>query len=237
MRWISRAKGLTRRQALAGLAAIGGGTVIAHSGFGAAEERPAGLLPGKACLLTPKTIQGPFYFDPNLIRPDITEGKPGAPLKVVLQVVEAKDCAKIAGLRVDLWQADGLGAYSGYKDQETGASTEGQTFLRGTQFTDADGKASFATIYPGWYPGRTPHLHFKVFLDAESVLIGQLYFPDDVTDKIYAGSAPYSERKTRDTTNATDYFFKRDHGADTLCSLAEEGGSYAATLLVGVNRA
>jgi hypothetical protein len=76
-----------------------------------------------------------------------------------------------------------------------------------------------------------------VFLAEASELVGQLYFPDDVTDKIYAGAAPYSERKEHDTTNATDYFFKRDHGAETLCSLAEEGGSYTATLLDGVNRA
>ena len=86
--------------------------------------------------------------------------------------------------------------------QETG-STRGETFLRGTQFTDADGQVRFATIYPGWYPGRTPHIHFKVFLDAVSLVIGQLYFPDPVTEHVYATLPPYRERQAeRDTLTA-----------------------------------
>ena len=61
------------------------------------------------CILTPEAVEGPFYFDPKLVRADITEGREGAPLALALQVVPATDCAAIKGVRVDLWHADGLG--------------------------------------------------------------------------------------------------------------------------------
>jgi protocatechuate 3,4-dioxygenase beta subunit len=119
----------------------------------------------KVCVLTPEAVEGPFYFDAKLVRSDITEGKEGSPLVLTLQIVEAKDCAAIPEARVDIWHADGLGLYSGYADQDSG-SAEGETFLRGTQLTGADGEVRFNTIYPGWYPGRTPHIHFKAFVES-----------------------------------------------------------------------
>ena len=188
----------------------------------------------KLCVLTPEAEEGPFYFDPELVRADITEGKQGAPLKLALQVVEAKDCTAIKDARIDIWHADGLGAYSGFARQATG-STKGQTFLRGTQFTDGDGQASFATIYPGWYPGRTPHVHFKVFLEGGKILTGQLYFPDLITNRVYAELPPYRERRgERDTLNTSDGIFRDEGGAQTLVNLKEENGAYLASLVIGV---
>ena len=88
---------------------------------------------------------------------------------------------------MDVWHADGMGLYLGYSPPETG-SANGETFLRGTQFTGADGEVRFNTIYPGWYPGRTPHLHFKVFIGNSNVITGQLYFPEHITEHVYAAS-------------------------------------------------
>jgi protocatechuate 3,4-dioxygenase beta subunit len=82
------------------------------------------------CVLTPEATEGPFYFDPKLVRSDITEGKQGAPLVLTIQIVEANDCTPLQDARVDVWQADGLGLYSGYAGQETG-STKGETFPAG----------------------------------------------------------------------------------------------------------
>jgi protocatechuate 3,4-dioxygenase beta subunit len=130
--------------------------------------------------------------------------------------------------------------YSGYRGQgDDGVSTRGQTFLRGTQLTGADGQVRFATIYPGWYPGRTPHIHFKVLLDAASLVTGQLYFPDDLSARIYAGRSPYNERKAkRDIlANTEDFIFQDQGGADTLVNVKEEGGSYLASLVIGVDHA
>ena len=231
--------GLTRRAALTGVAAtLGVGLAAGKAASARAEQRLAATLPGaKMCILTPEAMEGPFYFDPKLVRADIAEGHEGAPLALALQVVSATDCAAIKNVRVDLWHADGLGMYSGYRGQgDDGVSTRGQTFLRGTQFSDAGGQARFATIYPGWYPGRTPHIHFKVLLDAKSLVTGQLYFPDDLSTRIYAGNAPYRERKAkRDMlANEEDFIFQDQGGADTLVSVKEEGGSYRASLIIGV---
>jgi protocatechuate 3,4-dioxygenase beta subunit len=229
---------LTRRQALTGTAATAAAALaLGSSGHACAKERIAAALPdAKVCLLTPEAVQGPFYFDPKLVRADITEGKPGAPLKLTLRVVEVRDCANTEGARVDVWHSDGLGVYSGYADQETG-STKGETFLRGTQFTGADGQVRFDTIYPGWYPGRTPHIHFKILLDAQGLVTGQLYFPDPLTEHIYATLSPYRERKAeRDTMNANDGIFRRQGGAETLCKVTEEGSSYIASLVIGIDR-
>ena len=96
----------------------------------------------------------------------------------------------------------------------------------------------FATIYRGWYPGRTPHIHFKVFVDERNLITGQLYFPEPVTEQVYAMASPYRERKAeRDTSNATDFIFREQGGADTLVTLKREGGSYLASLVIGIDRA
>lgn len=227
-------RNVTRRQALSGAAATVS-AILAWSA-GNAQTAESAKPGGRVCILTPEATQGPFYFDPKLVRSDITEGRPGAPLALTLQVVEAENCASLKAARIDIWHSDGLGVYSGYARQVTG-STEGESFLRGTQFTDADGAVRFTTIYPGWYPGRTPHIHFKVILDDKDLVTGQLYFPDTVSEGIYATLSPYRERKAeRDTFNANDFIFQRQGGAETLTVIEEEGGSYRASLVIGIDR-
>jgi protocatechuate 3,4-dioxygenase beta subunit len=226
---------ITRRKILTNAAGIGTGLFLGRYASAAAKEQSA-QSGTKVCVLTPEATAGPFYFDPNLVRSDITEGKKGAPLLLTLHAVEAKDCAPLQGARVDVWHADGLGLYSGYAGQETG-STKGETFLRGTQFTGADGEVRFNTIYPGWYPGRTPHIHFKVFIDNSNVITGQLYFPEPITKHVYATTLPYRERKEeRDTFNAHDFIFVKQGGSHTIANLTEKDGSYHAGLIIGVER-
>ena len=93
------------------------------------------------------------------------------------------------------------GSYSSGNPEAT-PSDDG-TYLRGAQATDANGVVRFTTIYPGWYPGRTTHIHCKVHLDRRTVLTTQLYFDDNLTDEIYL-LPPYVEHVTRDTRNDTD---------------------------------
>jgi protocatechuate 3,4-dioxygenase beta subunit len=209
-----------------------------RSSAGTAQTNPTGSTRpnGKVCILTPEAVEGPFYFDPKLVRATIAEGKAGAPLTLALQVVEAETCAAFNEARVDIWHCDGLGVYSGYARQETG-SAKGETFLRGTQFAASDGAVRFDTIYPGWYPGRTPHIHFKIILDDKDLVTGQLYFPDPVSEHVYATYSPYRERKQqRDTVNANDFIFLEQRGADTLADTEEAGGSYRASLVIGISR-
>jgi len=158
-----------RRRALVGLSAI---VIAAMSSTRAWAQGP------RSCVLTPEAGEGPFYLDPKLLRSDIISGQPGAPLQLALQVVRVGDCATLANARVDVWHADALGLYSGYEQQSGvgGVSTKaaaGQQYLRGTQFTDPAGNVQFRTIFPSWYGGRTPHVHFKVFL---GVFIGKRRF-------------------------------------------------------------
>jgi protocatechuate 3,4-dioxygenase beta subunit len=229
----------TRRQTLAALATSGAAVLpVPVQAQPAAANR---LLPGaNVCVLTAQEEDGPFYFDPKLQRADITEGKTGVPLGLLLQVVEAHGCAPLKGARIDVWHADAIGYYSGYPGQGDAhdVSTSDQHFLRGTQLTNDEGQASFTTIYPGWYRGRTAHIHCKVFLDDRSVLTTQLYFPDALSEYIYRNIKPYNTRAhERDTVNATDYVI-RVSGNDrtSFCNIREEADRYLASLVIGVDR-
>jgi protocatechuate 3,4-dioxygenase beta subunit len=112
---------------------------------------------------------GPYPLDLtsdlSMFRRDITEGRPGLPLRVELAVVNVNDaCKPVSNARIDVWHTDKEGVYSGYA--QPGANTVGQTFMRGIQITDTDGRASFDTIYPGWYGGRITHIHYQVYLNS-----------------------------------------------------------------------
>jgi protocatechuate 3,4-dioxygenase beta subunit len=180
---------------LIGLSGIVVAAMGAQPARASARDGEGGQTP-RRCVLTPEAGEGPFYLDPKLLRSDITSGKPGAPLQLSLQIVRAGDCATLANARVDVWQADALGLYSGYERQDGvgGISTApavGATFLRGTQLADADGWVRFKTVYPSWYGGRTPHLHFKVFLGDAEVVASQIFFPDEITADVFRTWEPY----------------------------------------------
>src|SRR5207248_7904507 len=103
----------------------------------------------KTCVLSPEMTEGPYYISGEAVRTDITEGHPGTPLRLALTAVDVTTCAPIPNAMIDVWHADAGGNYSGF-----GSTSSNRTFLRGTQVTDASGKAAFSTIYPGWYQGR-----------------------------------------------------------------------------------
>jgi protocatechuate 3,4-dioxygenase beta subunit len=229
---------LSRRQALRSLLLGAAGASLAPTNTQAAG--PAARQPAGVCVLFPQAVEGPYYFDPKLVRSDITDGRVGAPLRLALQVIESGACTPIANARVDVWHADAGGAYSGYSaprgTRDTAAKRE--SYLRGTQMTDAEGRVTFRTIYPGWYPGRTPHIHAKVFLDKRTVLTGQLYFPDDVSARVYRERQPYAARPIADTTNATDALFGsggRD-GGSTVLAVEESSDLIIASLVIAVAR-
>lgn len=179
-----------------------------------------------ACVLTPTLTEGPFYFDAGQIRRDITEGRPGTPLLLALEVVNASSCSPTRDAVVDIWHCDAIGLYSGYGSE----GTAGERFLRGIQATDADGRAEFETIYPGFYRGRTVHIHLKIHLDERTAVTSQLFFPESLNDAVMATS-PYDASGTRDTRNSTDSIFT----SSTVLDVAADGGGYAASLVIGVS--
>jgi protocatechuate 3,4-dioxygenase beta subunit len=228
---------LSRRAAFAALSvpAVNALTSTAR----AAPDADAGRF-RDVCLLTPQSIEGPYYLDPLLVRAQIAEGRAGVPLRIDLRVIDGATCKPSERARVDIWHADAQGIYSGYEGQgdNQNLSTVGQKFLRGTQFTDSEGAVNFETIYPGWYAGRATHIHFKVFVDDRNVLTGQMYFPDAVNEFIYASVPAYANRlKPRAIVNANDRF-ANFHDPDRLsfCAIKEERDRYAVSLILGVNR-
>lgn len=201
---------LGRRQILRGASALG---IFGLARF-AGRDRVAGAnaLPNDdlsdladdprmqaVCSITPAETDGPYYLNLNLYRTNITEGLPGLPLRVFVNVVQASTCAPIPNAVVDIWHCDAAGRYSGFAQQ----GTQGQTFLRGIQNTDVNGMTFFDTIYPGWYPGRTTHIHVKVRPTGTSVLTSQMYFKQRLSTRIYAFS-PYNTHGPSSTTNTQD---------------------------------
>lgn len=120
------------------------------------------------------------------------------------------------------------GSYS-VGDTEAQTTDDG-TYLRGAQVADAKGIVRFTTIYPGWYRGRTTHIHCKVHVDKKTVLTTQLFFDDTLTDAAYT-VAPYSDHTGRDTRNDGDSIFDKSG----LLTVARSGDAYLAALNLGVD--
>ncbi len=195
----------------------------------------AGLAAGNVCMVSPETTEGPYYIDPKLIRADITEGKSGVPLAMTVQVLSA-ECVPLSGARVDIWHCDADGNYSGFARQGSDAAldTEGQTFLRGTLFSDANGVVTFQTIFPGWYRGRATHIHYMIYLDENTVLTSQIFFPQAAIDELYRAVSPYKERAGSPEITNDDDRIARNAGDGAIASLAADGAGYASALVVGV---
>jgi protocatechuate 3,4-dioxygenase beta subunit len=138
---------------------------------------------------------------------------------------------------VDVWQCDATGVYSDVVDTNGLFNTTGKKFLRGYLLTDENGVATFTTIYPGWYTGRTVHIHFKVRTAPDSgqgfAFTSQLYFDDALTDQVYA-KAPYSAKGTRTTRNSGDGIFNQG-GTQLLLDATPDGsGGYVAQFNLGL---
>jgi protocatechuate 3,4-dioxygenase beta subunit len=220
----------TRRSSLARFGGVLlAGLGVAASGTDSSEGAgPAAVASGAVkCVLTPEQTEGPFYLAGEKVRRNIVGGRPGAPLTLRLQVVNASTCKPIPGAAMDVWHCDASGTYSGVEGNNG-------TFLRGIQMTGPHGVATFQTIYPGWYRGRTVHIHVKVHLGSNVVHTGQLYLPDGLTDAVYRG-APYSSRGPRDTRNRQDWIY-RNGGSGSLMSAQRRGSGYVAAITMGVNR-
>jgi protocatechuate 3,4-dioxygenase beta subunit len=170
------------------------------------------------CTLTPATVEGPYWVDERLSRADVTESQPGAQLGLVLGVYDiGAACKPYPGGVVDIWQANALGLYSAEPDQPR-ADTGGETFLRGCQTSAENGRVEFQTIYPGWYEGRTLHIHVRVRTFAEDkttfTFTTQIFFAEETNTAVLATS-PYDQRPDPDTTNATDSIFRPELIATT----------------------
>jgi protocatechuate 3,4-dioxygenase beta subunit len=231
---------LSRREVVALLGSAGAFLLLG--------SRSAGSRAGKSlrrCVVRPASTQGPYYVDEGLNRSDIrsdpTDGsvRQGALLALTLSVstLSKGACAPLEGAVVDLWQCDADGVYSDAKDPRY-FDTIGRKFLRGYQVTDRNGLAKFITIYPGWYPQRTPHIHYKIRSPASASspyeFVGQMYFEERVTDKVYA-EPPYARRGKRNVSNLTDQIYNRDGGRRSMLNVTRARAGYAGAFDVALD--
>jgi len=194
------------------------------------------------CIVRPEQTEGPYFVDERLNRSDIrsdpSDGsvKEGLPLQLTLGVHEIrdKDCTPLAGVMVDIWHCDALGVYGDVRDRSF--DTRGKKFLRGYQITDAAGTTRFMTIYPGWYPGRAVHIHFKIRTNPESrrgyEFTSQIYFDDALTDQIHT-QAPYAVKGQGRLKNPQDGIFQ-DGGDELILQPTPQPHGYAGTFDIGL---
>lgn len=243
---------IARRRALQLLGAAGGGLLIARYGGNAAAgalPAAASTMPGAAgltCAETPEGEIGPFFADDsaagfnrsNIVSNlDGTQTQHGVPLALSLHVRDArKGCAAVAGAQVDIWHCSAGGVYS----DEGMENTTGLTWLRGYQHTDAAGVVRFTTIVPGWYDGRTTHVHLRIrsaYSEASSPNDGtnttQLFFPQSLVDGLSRNVAPYNTQGPNPTRNASDHVYTEQTKGTTLLTLTgSTHAGYAATYTI-----
>lgn len=242
---------LSRRDALK-LLGIGSAAFLAAC---AAPEGTSTLAPtveptissvGSAldCVVRPEMTIGPYFVDdqPNRsdIRSDPLEGivSEGIPLTLKVNVFEAANnsCTPLEGAQVDVWHCDALGVYSGVSDPTF--NTVGQQFLRGYQLADANGGVQFQTIYPGWYPGRTVHIHFtirtKAANDQDYQFTSQFFFDETLTDQVHA-QEPYASKGQRNTRNTDDNIYNNGGDQLLLNIQGDNTNGYTATINIGLD--
>lgn len=217
-------------------------------------------LSSLACILAPEMTEGPFFVEEKLNRSDLVMGESddaivkAVPLKLVMGIykVDAMTCSPLPGLQVDIWHANALGIYSDVRSGFVQATdTQGEQFLRGFQITNEVGTVEFATIYPGWYPSRTIHIHFKIRMpmggNTAYDFTSQMFFDESVSKEVLA-LAPYSSTPgTRSIFNDDDHIYngtamngqqppagQTPPGAETTVELSKVGEGYLALLKVGL---
>jgi len=239
---------LPRRSALSTLLAAGTGTLFIPAWNEAVEAADT-----VTCVpTTPTVTEGPYWVDEKLFRSDIRTdpatgiARTGIPLSLTITVqnLSNSSCSPLAGAYVDIWHCDAKGIYSDEPAYNPGGGTgtvvtSGQKFLRGYQITDDNGQVQFTTIFPGWYSGRTIHVHMRVRTYSGSAVlsnfVSQLFFEESINDAALADSA-YSRTGSRTTTNASDNIYNVVNASRMLTTTTGSNSTgYSSTITVGAS--
>ena len=205
-----------------------------------------------SCSTIPEETAGPFPGDgtngknaltlDGIVRQDIRSSigasgvATGVPLTVTLALVDAATC-ELANHAVYIWHCDRDGNYSMYS-----AAIAGENYLRGVQVSDAEGRVTFTTVFPGCYDGRWPHIHFEVYATLadttsgrNAVATSQLALPKSTCETVYAtaGYASSASNLTR-TSIASDNVFGDDDGVFQVPAISGSVAGFDAQLVVAV---
>jgi protocatechuate 3,4-dioxygenase beta subunit len=235
---------MNRRTLLQSLGLAGVASLIPFQGTKASQAAIAKLkkemlLPDGGCVLVPTETAGPYPWpsdgmtlstDTTFYRQNMAEDRTGLPLAITFTVVNINNnCAPVLNAAVVAWHCDKDGNYSEF------GNSVGKTFLRGIQMTDANGNVTFKTIYPGWYSGRTTHIHFQVYLSSHLSATSQVAFPEAMTSQVYS-SALYASRGQKDTSNASDMVFSNALSELVLTNISgDTTNGYTASFTIGID--
>nr|WP_042190444.1 twin-arginine translocation pathway signal protein [Kibdelosporangium sp. MJ126-NF4]CEL19345.1 putative dioxygenase [Kibdelosporangium sp. MJ126-NF4]CTQ94856.1 putative dioxygenase [Kibdelosporangium sp. MJ126-NF4] len=237
---------LGRRQALILLGAAGATLTAAGTSVAGATTTTSPGGPEVCaldCVAKPEQMEGPYFVDERLNRSDIrTEPGSSQPvagtaltLNFTVQQIRAQQCTPLPSAMVDIWQCDAFGLYSDIPSQ----GSSGRRFLRGYQNTNQEGKAQFITILPGWYTGRTLHIHIKIRTTGTNgrpyEFTSQLYFTTEF-GAAYLRTEPYRRKGPADTPNNRDFIYLRGGAQMTLRPVAA-GTGYSADFAIGLDLA
>lgn len=224
---------VTRRDILGILPALAGLPLVRNL---LKERRPVSAWP--TCVVVPQQTEGPYFADIRLERSDIRSDPSdgavcaGVPLQLefIVSRLGSDSCVPLSGAMVDIWQCDAHGRYSAFRDSRAGFDLRDKQFLRGHQITDQHGSARFVTIFPGWYRGRTIHIHFKIRTEPDQnngyEFTSQLYFDEALSAEI-SKRVEYTSNSTSRRPNARDSIFRR--GGDQLTLVVQEDEDGLAT--------
>lgn len=189
------------------------------------------------------------FADSRVFRTDIrsdfdgSNTQAGTPFTLTLTLLNVNgSCAPLAGYYVYLWHCNASGSYSQYSGSMNGGDFSDRTFLRGVAQTDANGKVTFTTIFPGRYSGRATHMHFQVYPDStpqssESKSTSQLAFPPAVTDgsgSPYTNTTLYPNSASNNTSNSSDNVFSDGTSTEMLTITGSNSAGYVGTLTVAI---
>jgi protocatechuate 3,4-dioxygenase beta subunit len=192
-----------------------------------------------SCALLCQTTPGPCTAE-TPERQDVSEDLPGLPVRLALAIVTADGCEPVAGAYVEIWHTQRTGVYSGQTPSMICAGNDPTAvkylYFRGSQLTDAQGRVGFDTCYPGWYPGRAIHIHFRVVLDGDEHLVSQLFFDDALNDEICGSHPEYAEFGAPDTNNESDGILgdERDKSPYILDTARMPDGAMLASKVIAI---
>ena len=155
---------------------LSGGTAAMEAAFPPTTDPFVSGL-GNLCQITEAFTIGPCFFDVSDDRDDISEGQNGVPMTLALKLVD-NNCQPIENAQIEVWWCNAEGLYSGDNSDSTGSASRFSTsfctdndsealaarWFRGIKTTDSDGNVYFKACFPGWYPSRTTHIHFRIVL-------------------------------------------------------------------------
>lgn len=250
--------------ALSVFEALGNGCTAAKSTSSSSTTTSSSSSSSSSCLAATNVTRGPYFLDnqsdSNITndvvdtsiaeRSDIRSDAKGSsgtqsglPLYLNINVgsYNSNGCTAIANAQVHIWHCNAQGVYSDVQasSNDNGENLTGENFLRGYQYTGSDGKASFTTIYPGWYSGRAVHIHVKVRIfdssgNVTTEATTQLFFDDSTTDAVYTANSEYSRSATRDTLNATDSIYSSESPALLVSLTGSSSTAYTGSVSMGV---